>query len=108
MRQPPNLVGEPWLSHEVRQRLHRFVDVLTTLICVGFLLLLVDVGWQAMQFGWIERSPVLQVPKAYVHLAMPVGSGLMLLNTLVLLLERGLFSREYRRTAVASEASGLA
>ena len=93
-------------SDRIPPFLHRAADVLTALICVAFYLLLVGVGLKAMQFGWFEMSPVLQFPKAYIYLAMPVGAAVMIVNTLALLLERGVFQKNYRRTEhVESSAS---
>ncbi|CFO81722.1 TRAP-type C4-dicarboxylate transport system%2C small permease component [Bordetella pertussis] len=40
-----------------------------------------------MEFGAIETSPVLSMPKTWIYLAMPVGFGLMFLNTATLIAE---------------------
>ena len=92
------------LVHQLPPFLHRYADAVTALICVGFYALLVRVGLKAMQFGWFEMSPVLQFPKAYVYLAMPVGAAVMIINTLTLLIERGVFAKAYRRTGTAEDA----
>lgn len=81
----------------------RYVDALVAVVCIAFYALLVKVGIQAVEFGWIERSPVLQFPKAYVYLAMPVGAVLMIANTIVGLVERGLFRRTYERSGPGNE-----
>lgn len=57
------------------------------LVCVAFYALLVQVGIAAFRTGFIEMSPVLQFPKAYVYAAMPVGAAAMILNTLAFLAE---------------------
>ncbi len=55
-------------------------DLVSIIVVVGFALLLVKVGLQATEFGWIEKSPVLQIDKALVYLAMPVSAALIVLN----------------------------
>jgi len=64
------------------------------LLCVAFYALLIQVGISAFRTGFIEMSPVLQFPKAYVYAAMPVGAAAMILNTLAFLAEsRGWIGR---------------
>lgn len=64
------------------------------LVCVAFYALLVQVGIVAFRTGFIEMSPVLQFPKAYVYAAMPVGAAAMIINTLACLAEsRGWIGR---------------
>lgn len=89
----------------VPRHLHRLVDGLAALLCILFYGLLVVMGLKAVSFGWIEVSPVLQFPKAYVYLAMPVGMVVMIVNTLALLAERGMFARVYRREPAIEEGS---
>jgi TRAP-type C4-dicarboxylate transport system permease small subunit len=54
---------------------------------------MIALGMEFVEFGEIETSPVLSMPKIWVYLAMPFGFGLMFLNTLTLigecLLQRG-------------------
>lgn len=100
------MIALTFVTGRVPQYLQRYVDLAGALICLAFFLLLIRVGWQAVQFGWIERSPVLQIPKAWVYLAMPVGAALMAVNTVTLLVERGLFRREYLREHGSPGAGG--
>ncbi|MGE0238626.1 MAG: TRAP transporter small permease [Parvibaculaceae bacterium] len=89
----------------VPRRLMRVMDGLAALLCILFYGLLVAVGLKATSFGWIEMSPVLQFPRAYVYLAMPVGMTIMILNTIALLCERGMFARDYRREPAVEEGA---
>ena len=98
------MISLTFVSDQIPRFLHRYADAVTALICVAFYALLVRVGLKAMEFGWFEMSPVLQFPKAYVYLAMPVGAAVMIVNTLALLIERGVFEKTYRRTGAAEDA----
>lgn len=89
----------------IPRRFERLVDGFAALLCMLFYGLLVVMGFKAVSFGWIEMSPVLQFPKAYVYLAMPVGMVIMIVNTLALLAERGMFARIYRREPGIEEGS---
>ena len=67
--------------------LRRVANVVAALICTGFYVLLVQVGLVAIRAGFVEVSPVLQFPKAYVYAAMPIGAAAMAVNTLALIAE---------------------
>lgn len=89
----------------VPRHLERLVDGLAALVCILFYALLVIVGWKAASFGWNEMSPVLQFPRAFVYFAMPVGMVLMIVNTVALLFERGMFSRRYVRNPASGDTA---
>lgn len=55
--------------------------------CLVFFTLMIYLGLEFMEFGAIETSPVLSMPKTWIYLAMPVGFGLMFLNTATLIAE---------------------
>ncbi len=99
------MIALTFVMDMIPRHLERLVDGLAALVCILFYGLLVIMGFKAVSFGWIEVSPVLQFPKAYVYLAMPVGMGIMIINTLALLAERGMFARVYRREPSAEEGS---
>lgn len=54
--------------------------------CLAFFSLMFTLGMQFMEFGEIETSPVLSLPKTWVYAAMPLGFALMFVNTLALVL----------------------
>jgi len=67
--------------------LRRIVNLAAALVCIAFYALLIWVGMASFRSGFIEMSPVLQFPKAYVYAAMPIGGAVMILNTLAFLAE---------------------
>jgi len=99
------MIALTFVMDMIPRNLERVMDGLAALLCILFYGLLVIMGFKAVSFGWIEVSPVLQFPKAYVYLAMPVGMVIMIINTLALLAERGMFGRDYRREPVVEEGA---
>ncbi|MBL8705220.1 MAG: TRAP transporter small permease [Rhodospirillales bacterium] len=67
--------------------LRRIANVMAALVCIAFYVLLIKVGLAAFRAGFVEMSPVLQFPKAYIYAAMPIGGAVMILNTLACLAE---------------------
>lgn len=60
---------------------------LAILICLGFFLLLVQVGWEFTEFGRTEASSVMRLPMHWIYAAIPVGAAVMVVNTIGLMLE---------------------
>ena len=70
-----------------------------TLLSVAFFALLIWVGVQFVELGRTEVSPVMRLRKDWVYWAMPVGAGLMVLNSLALVVETLLEGRDLRYAA---------
>jgi TRAP-type C4-dicarboxylate transport system permease small subunit len=94
------MIALTFIADALPASMQRIMDAVSALLSVAFYGLLVSVGMAAASFGWMELSPVLQLPKAYVYYAMPVGAAMMIVNTLALLVERGVFHAAYRRASV--------
>ena len=54
-------------------------ELLGWLAIVGFACILVWQGWLLTEFGLMQRTPVMDMPKSWVYAAIPVGSALMVL-----------------------------
>ena len=70
-----------------------------TLLSVAFFALLIWVGVQFVELGRTEVSPVMRLRKDWVYWAMPVGAGLMVLNSLALVVETLMEGRDLRYAA---------
>lgn len=68
-------------------RLGQAARYLALLICLGFFVLLIQVGWSFVEFGRTEASPVMGLSMHWIYAAIPVGCTLMIVNTLGLMLE---------------------
>lgn len=66
------------------------------LMSIAFFGLLLWVGMDFLELGRTERSPVLGITRDYVYWAMPVGMVLMIANSLALIAETILESRDIR------------
>jgi len=75
------------LAERLPARLRLAVNALALLVTLGFAGLMIQVGLQITEFGWRETSPVLQAPKAYVYLAMPISGALIFVNALSTFIE---------------------
>ncbi|MGL4440681.1 MAG: TRAP transporter small permease, partial [Bosea sp. (in: a-proteobacteria)] len=57
-------------------------------LCLYLFVLMVIYGHQFVRIiGATELSPVMQISKSWVYWAMPVGAGLMIINTLAFIAE---------------------
>lgn len=73
----------------------------STILCVGFFALLVNVGLPFVDLGASESSPVMVIPKSWVYMAMPVGCSLMILNSFAFMAEAAVERRDIRTLADA-------
>jgi len=60
--------------------IRRAVGLLMTLLAVGFFLLCLIAGFEAVWVVSVQKSPSLQISMGWVYAALPVGSVLMLLH----------------------------
>jgi TRAP-type C4-dicarboxylate transport system permease small subunit len=61
----------------------RFVVALTDALTVAFALVLLWAGIEFVDRTWFQNSPLLDVPKSTVYMAIPVGAALEALMTLL-------------------------
>ena len=73
---------------------------LSLILCLAFFLMLVQVGWAFMEFGQTETSPVIRLRMHWVYAAIPFGAGLMVLNTIGLMLEAWITRTDIRSIGV--------
>lgn len=74
----------------------RGVRYIALLGCLAFFCLMFVLGMEFMEFGAIETSPVLSLPKTWIYVAMPAGFALMFANTVALLLNCWLVQGDIR------------
>jgi len=72
---------------------------------VAFYVLMLYLGMEFLEFGSIESSPVLGIPKNWVYWSMPIGFGLMILNTLTLTYEARLRNIDIRVAGQSEEVN---
>ena len=72
---------------------------------IGFYVLMLFLGMEFLEFGGIESSPVLGIPKNWVYWSMPVGFMLMIINTATLTFEARLQNIDIRVAGQAVEVN---
>lgn len=97
------LIGVEFLIGELPVPLGRAVKYISFLLAGAFYLLLIFVGWQWVEFGNSQTSPVMEIPMVTINLALIVGGVLMLLNTLALVLETRAAGKDIRNAAEDDE-----
>ena len=60
-------------------RLQRLAALATPVVIIALASVLVIQGWNFVDHGWFQQTPVMGLPKAWVYAAMPVGGVLMIL-----------------------------
>jgi TRAP-type C4-dicarboxylate transport system permease small subunit len=63
-------------------RARRFAALVTPVMVILFSAVLIVEGWNFVDLGWFQQTPVMGLPKAWVYAAMPVGGVLMVLYSL--------------------------
>lgn len=81
------LISLDILVHSLPQRPGSIIRYFSLLVCLGFFGLMFNLGLQFLEYGSIEFSPVLSLPKNWIYIAMPVGFALMMFNTIALIIE---------------------
>lgn len=56
------------------------VKLFAYLVTLSFFVFLIYIGIRWMEFGFMERSTVMNLPMVYVYLSMPVGGAIALIN----------------------------
>lgn len=80
------LIGVEFVVQALAPRLGRAVKYLSLGLGLVFYALLCVVGWQWVEFGQSQTSPVLELPLVVINLAMVAGGAVMALNTVALVL----------------------
>lgn len=71
------------------ERAGRFLKFFTSLVILGFLLIMLKGGWELMVRQTKQISVALQIPMAVVYFAIPFGTLLMTLLTLFKTIDQG-------------------
>jgi TRAP-type C4-dicarboxylate transport system permease small subunit len=85
----------------------RIVRVAVLAAMIGFFGALVWLGWRYSIFAWRQQTAVLRLPAGLVYLAIPIGSGLMLLHLLLTMRSAITHTATAEEQARAAEMSAL-
>ena len=97
------LISLEIIVHRLPASIGKSVRYLALMVCVAFFALMANLGLEFLEFGSIETSPVMGIPKNWVYWAMPVGFAVMIMNTLCLLLESWINRADIRYAGQSQE-----
>lgn len=87
------LIAVDSLADAVPPRWGDAIRLTALLITIGFFGLLIWLGWRWVEFGETETSTVLNIPMAWVYLALPVGAVFAIVNIAAFIVEHRIASR---------------
>lgn len=87
------LIAVDTLPDSLPPRAANAVRLAALTITIGFFGSLIWLGWRWVEFGESETSTVMNLPMAWVYLALPVGSAAAIINILAFIVEHRIKSK---------------
>lgn len=84
----PGLIGVDLFVRKLPPVIQKGLDILFKVIIIAFLGVLVVYGFQMTVTGWTRQITTLHISYSWVTMAVPVGSLLMIISTMIRLVER--------------------
>lgn len=84
----PGLIGVDLFVRKFPPVIQKGLDILFKVIIIAFLGVLVVYGFQMTVSGWTRQITTLHISYSWVTMAVPVGSFLMIISTMIRLVER--------------------
>ncbi len=97
------MIAMEFLIQSLPRQIGTPLRYLVLAMVVGFSALLLKAGLDFVALGRSETSPVLGITKDWVYWAMPVGAGLLILNTFAHIADSILAGRDIRHGAASSQ-----
>lgn len=91
------LLSLTFVADALSNRIGQVLRYMALALSFGFLLSIFFIGLDFLEFGRIERSPALSLPKNWIYMAMPVGAVLGCLNILALIVSAWHTGTDIRR-----------
>lgn len=93
------LIAVTYVVEKLPGRWGRTLQYTAYAVSFAFLLLLVRLGMQAVEFGLIEMSPAMGISKSWVYWAMPAGCLLAMLNIVASIIESVAAGQDIRKAS---------
>jgi TRAP-type C4-dicarboxylate transport system permease small subunit len=74
--------GLHFLVDKLLPRARQAAELLGALVVMAFAAVLIQQGWALVAIGRAQRTPVMEVSKAWIYLAIPVGGALIICYSL--------------------------
>ena len=60
----------------------KVLRIVASILTIIFMIIIFNNGWLMVQRTVFQTSPAMQIPMSYIYYALPIGAGVMILNTL--------------------------
>ena len=82
------LIGVDLLVNKFPKSVQKWLDVFYKILIIAFLCVLVFYGSRMVSQGWSRKITALGISYGWVTMAVPVGSFLMIISTIISLIKR--------------------
>lgn len=82
------LIGVDLFIKKFPKKFQKILDIIFKLIIIGFLCVLVVAGIEMTRSGWTRQITSLHISYGWVTMAVPFGSFMMIISTVLNLIER--------------------
>lgn len=96
MRKQQHIAIE-FLVQSVNEKMRAVLKLLILIISIGFFVMLFAKGVEILQFVGNQKSPALRIPMSIPYAAIPIGAGLLIINSLAVMLEMFIKDKERER-----------
>ncbi|MFY0543897.1 TRAP transporter small permease [Brevibacillus sp. H7] len=82
------------LSESINEKARRIVKLIIMIICIVFFFMLLVKGIDILELVSRQKSPALRIPMTIPYAAIPIGAGLLILNSVAVILEMFIGKKE--------------
>ncbi|MBO8165025.1 MAG: TRAP transporter small permease [Brevibacillus sp.] len=75
------------LSESINEQKRKLLQLIVLLICIAFFFILLVKGIDMMEHVSKQKSPALRIPMTIPYAGIPIGAGLLILNSIAVILE---------------------
>jgi TRAP-type C4-dicarboxylate transport system permease small subunit len=81
------LISVDALKEILSEKAKAILNIIVYMICIGFLLVLVNYGFDMVSNVTRQTSPAMNISMAWAYIAIPIGSILMIINSSAVILK---------------------
>lgn len=78
----------------------KIMKVVAHLLSIAFYFCIFFIGLEWTKYGLTQTSPAMGIPMTYIYSSMAIGAGLMVLNTIILLIDTFFNKKDIREPSV--------
>ena len=93
MRKQQHIAIE-FLVQTINEKMRNLLKLVILIISIGFFVMLLAKGMEILQFVDNQKSPSLRIPMSIPYAAIPIGAGLLIINSIAVMLEMFIEAKE--------------